>query len=509
MLTLDMPETAGSRDMPPVVFLHGKHTKALEEEGCKACHNKTEGEKEPEGFSFSFKNTRSLPPEAAMEAYHEECSGCHQRTMEKAKPSGPLTGQCRACHRPDPDLRSAWEPILFSKSLHYRHASSSSIKFKPQEYDKNCGACHHVYNEELEKTVYKEGEEGSCRYCHKESRTDDTRSFRNAAHTDCVNCHIRLSEADKDAGPVLCEGCHSRRGKAKIEKLEEVPRMKAGQPDAVLMAAWIEEAAKEGKLPSQRMQPVAFNHKKHENAADFCRTCHHASLEPCMDCHTLTGAEDGEFVSIETAMHDEATTKSCVGCHEVQKTHKDCAGCHSLMDVRAFADRDCRHCHGVGEDLLKPLPQEEEDAAKIAASAISQRAETRKKIRDEDIPEKVTIDIMADVYEGATFPHRKITAALSEKIEKSELARRFHGSRPETLCMGCHHNSPASLTPPRCASCHNPHERSGETDRPGLKGAYHGQCIDCHDQMGIEKPAATDCTGCHKKRSAEKEANRG
>ena len=30
--------------------------------------------------------------------------------------------------------------------------------------------------------------------------------------------------------------------------------------------------------------------------------------------------------------------------------------------------------------------------------------------------------------------------------------------------------------------------------KPDLKTAYHQQCIGCHTEMGIEKPAATACT---------------
>lgn len=503
MLTIDLPKPDGTQKMPAVSFRHDQHTSALADKGCKACHRQKSADEKPARFDFAFKNTDKIGPEAAMKQFHGECAGCHRKMRDNGQTSGPLTGECRACHQRQSGISSNRQAIEFSKSLHYRHTESNKIVFKPDTNDKNCGACHHVYNEELEKTVYKKGEEGSCRYCHKQTRVDDTRSYRMAAHTDCVNCHKRLSDVDKDAGPVDCAGCHSKTAQAEIEKIEEVPRMKRDQPDAVLMADWMEEAVENGELPDQRMAPVAFDHKTHESATETCRACHHASLEPCRKCHTSKGDKQGDYVALGGAMHAGDSAKSCVGCHDAAKQHKNCAGCHRQMTKNAFADRNCRQCHDIDEGRLKPLPKKPEQQAKIAEFAIEKRPETLNRVADEKIPEKVTIDIMADQYKGATFPHRKIVKALAEKTGESELAKAFHNAQKETLCMGCHHNSPASLTPPRCASCHQFKRESPADSRPALKGAYHGQCIGCHDQMQIKKPAATDCTACHKKQKED------
>ncbi|MCP4020221.1 MAG: cytochrome c3 family protein, partial [Desulfobacteraceae bacterium] len=65
---------------------------------------------------------------------------------------------------------------------------------------------------------------------------------------------------------------------------------------------------------------------------------------------------------------------------------------------------------------------------------------------------------------------------------------------------GCHHNSPASLTPPKCSSCHGK-SSDLKADKPGLKGAYHGQCITCHQKMEVKTVLPTDCTKCHEKKS--------
>ena len=86
---------------------------------------------------------------------------------------------------------------------------------------------------------------------------------------------------------------------------------------------------------------------------------------------------------------------------------------------------------------------------------------------------------------------------LQEGIQASSLAVHFHGS-PDQLCRGCHHNSPAGGVPPRCESCHGKPFNELNLFIPGLLGAYHQQCIGCHEEMEI--PGSTGCTDCHEKK---------
>jgi hypothetical protein len=116
------------------------------------------------------------------------------------------------------------------------------------------------------------------------------------------------------------------------------------------------------------------------------------------------------------------------------------------------------------------------------------------------IPEKVTIGRLSNQFEPAVFPHGKIVNTLIEKIRDSKLAGYYH-SEKGTLCQGCHHNSPSAEKPPACSSCHGETIEGADAFRPGLVGAYHQQCIGCHDAMGIEKPDARDCNGCHVEKS--------
>jgi len=71
----------------------------------------------------------------------------------------------------------------------------------------------------------------------------------------------------------------------------------------------------------------------------------------------------------------------------------------------------------------------------------------------------------------------------------------------DTLCQACHHNTPAGAKkPPRCVNCHGKPFDDKQPNRPGLKAAYHGQCMSCHKAMDLKKPVNTDCVGCHKEK---------
>lgn len=83
-----------------------------------------------------------------------------------------------------------------------------------------------------------------------------------------------------------------------------------------------------------------------------------------------------------------------------------------------------------------------------------------------------------DLYEPARFPHR-------EHAKMSEMSGK---------CVMCHHyNPPGGVLP--CSDCHAAEStvRSLDLSKPGLKGAYHRQCVNCHREWG----SATDCESCH------------
>jgi octaheme c-type cytochrome (tetrathionate reductase family) len=63
-------------------------------------------------------------------------------------------------------------------------------------------------------------------------------------------------------------------------------------------------------------------------------------------------------------------------------------------------------------------------------------------------------------------------------------------------CQSCHED----LTEKEFRKCSQCHLESNEPDDPariGLKGAYHRQCIGCHEKQPNQAKAPTDCVGCH------------
>jgi len=77
--------------------------------------------------------------------------------------------------------------------------------------------------------------------------------------------------------------------------------------------------------------------------------------------------------------------------------------------------------------------------------------------------------------------------------------RFMHGKHAAVVqdCSRCHHLRPeaedASETV-RCSACHQQSFNPKHPERPGLKAAYHQQCMGCHEQMN---KGPVDCKGCH------------
>lgn len=531
------------KQMPAVDFRHDQHTLALGDNSCLSCH--VAGD---DGLVFLFKRSAIGDPQTDREIYHGNCMACHAERAAAGAASGPLSGNCRGCHSRTAQTADSWIPPAFSASLHYRHESAELIP-PATGSQTNCAACHHQYDTELGKTVYRQGEEDSCRYCHAIQPAEDgrlarpdrrslftlpfsgsgrkdgaattvavepvektIRSLSAAAHGACVACHQALSATHERAtGPLDCAGCHTRQGQEKHRVVEPVPRLKRNQPDAVLMASWLNAAASTPEAVATAIaanpSPVPFDHLAHELSvaqSTSCRDCHHNSLTACAECHTRTGAPQGDHVSLNQAMHDAGSAGSCIGCHQSRAlTRADCAGCHAAGPRTPLHERGCATCHAVEKAALPRRPMAAAERIEVAAATLNDRRNDRAAMGSlpdpERIPDRVRIDGLKDQYEGVDMPHRKMVLELARRVEGSGLARTFHAD-PLTLCAGCHHNSPADFNPPKCASCHSTHPPGPGDGRPALMGAYHNQCMGCHTRMEIAKPAATACNECHPKR---------
>jgi hypothetical protein len=486
VITLALPESLGDARRPAVEFDHASHTAALENEGCAACHR---SEREGELVFDLERSVKREDDEALMNYYHDSCMGCHKRRAGRNQRTGPVT--CGDCHLEQAAGRSARDPMRFDYSLHGRHSQAESDK---------CERCHHVYNEEKKALEYKKGAESACADCHGERDEGNNLSLANASHQACVNCHIERAGEGEKSGPETCVGCHDASEKEKIEKLAEIPRIERDQPKAV----WIDgEGGMSGK--------VAFDHFSHEPLAASCSSCHHRTLDACRECHTLRGSAKGGNVTSEGAYHAAHSEHSCVGCHARETAGAKCAGCHHTLEPPP-AESACRTCHSepVPPPIMSSAPAEQlamsvagssapaPQPPKSAPPVFTEVQLTPLPAYSDDFPESVTIEAIAAEYEPSILPHGKIVAALDRSIRESKLAKRFHG-QTEVLCSGCHHQTPVGVRPTACGSCHAD-ESHPTLDKPALKAAYHLQCIECHEKIGIDKQG---CTDCHDKASGE------
>jgi len=474
----------GQLERLPVTFLHQKHTEALEKKNkdCKTCHLVENDRLVPK-----YKRLQNTTQQEVMDIYHVNCIACHKEFIAAKEKSGPVV--CGECHRNRPDIVSIWQPIGMDRSLHYRHSKAQNEK---------CEKCHHQYNEVTKKLYYAEGKEGTCRYCHKDVVEENRISLRQASHLACIDCHSKTLAKYSDAGPITCGGCHDPAQQKLIEKLKVVPRMKRNQPDKVFVR--ISKSGLKNTIPATRMKMVPFNHKAHENYNDTCRVCHHANLNACIKCHTIQGTKEGNQVTLEESMHRLDVNMSCLGCHDLSQRDPKCAGCHAdIARTRQQDPNACGACHMADvNQVAKSIEFTEEKD--LAAMFLNARIPLTSGYAESDIPEQVEIKMLTDQYGPVRLPHRKIVQTLSDNIKDNKIVRYFHPDK-NTLCQGCHHHSPAAKKPPSCASCHGRPFDERDPFKPGLMAAYHRQCMECHEAMGIEKPVATNCTACHRKKS--------
>ena len=484
VITFDMMEAFGKLKKPKAVFLHDQHTDALEKKNkdCMACHKTEKGRMSPK-----FMRLKDISREELTKIYCDNCTQCHSETIAAGEKAGPV--KCGECHKERPLIKSSRVPMGFDKSLHFRHYSAQNNQ---------CDRCHHEYDEKSKKLFYAKGKEGTCRYCHKKEVKSDgeekVMSMRLASHMACIDCHQKTQAKHMAAGPVRCAGCHDAKAQLKIKKMDRVPRLQRGQPDAVL----IKTGEKYGPEPT--MMRVPFSHQAHEQYTDTCRVCHLASLESCAKCHPLTNTKVGKKITLETAFHKIGHQSSCIGCHSSKQQDKNCSGCHAFIakgDQKELST--CLRCH------MAPLPERTgvlttSKAAMMARLIPQLWQETFGTIYRVSVPEKIVIKDLVDRYEAVEYPHRKVFDTLVKQLQHSKLAQYFHNEET-TLCLGCHHNTPAAGKPPRCGSCHGLPFDKNHLHRPGIKASYHQQCMGCHQKMGIKEYLS--CTACHKERKKD------
>ncbi|UCD76016.1 MAG: cytochrome c3 family protein [Phycisphaerales bacterium] len=104
---------------------------------------------------------------------------------------------------------------------------------------------------------------------------------------------------------------------------------------------------------------------------------------------------------------------------------------------------------------------------------------------ESSVPKMIILDDLEDLYGPVLFDH----------AVHADMATMTTG------CAACHHYTPAGQEHPECRSCHEQHRNgngngngNGDSVRmPGLKGAYHRQCMRCHREWTHD----TACNMCH------------
>jgi hypothetical protein len=103
IITVENKDTFKKLQRPPVKFTHEKHADLYT--NCTECHhtyeyqggkrvNNWNGEGQP--CSECHKVSAEGKTVALMNAFHENCTGCHRQLDKEGKKSGPVT--CGECH---------------------------------------------------------------------------------------------------------------------------------------------------------------------------------------------------------------------------------------------------------------------------------------------------------------------------------------------------------------------------------------------------------------------------
>ncbi len=498
-ITVEMPVVGAGMQRPPVIFDHDQHSKSLNQvkkQDCGTCHILDAIDprlSNPKVAVFKFPKTTFdvTDKNAAMKAYHGECASCHQKLSNEGRKSGPKIGMCGKCHVKKPMVKQtawAWDPI-FNYARHAAHVKAAENK---------CETCHHTYDKEQKKLIYTKNTENTCRACHKATDEENRRSFKKVAHAACIDCHMKLAQEKKKSGPSECKGCHVQPKDLNPEEIGKLPRLVREQKD-MMDLTFGKTPETPAKLPITevtqgpslaRMKAVPFNHKSHEPRTQFCSSCHHYSLEKCANCHSSEAkAKKGIKTTYERIFHDPSSKRACVGCHNTAKENQNCAGCHKMMKP-GMPESSCPVCHrGPSKGQSVEIP---------SIPLVWDK---------EKVPEKLQLDVISKEYKPAELPHQKIIGKLTTISNNSSLARWFHSARDQALCTGCHHKNDfqAIDKAPKCIACHNRPFDPNNLGKPGIMGAYHQQCIGCHQAMG-QKPTALECVKCHQEKDPLKTA---
>ncbi|MCJ7508884.1 MAG: cytochrome c family protein [candidate division Zixibacteria bacterium] len=194
-------------------------------------------------------------------------------------------------------------------------------------------------------------------------------------------------------------------------------------------------------------QPVSFSHEMHSLVAESCAVCHHHSetgqTPSCTKCHATSVVSEKSSTTVLREAY-----------------HRQCIGCHKKMEMGPTGCADC-HTKSAG-----------------SIGKVVQKASEGKK--SEKGPDTFILNALEKQYEPVMFSHGTHTQVADD-------------------CATCHHRSGPEQTL-ACKECHRAPFDPKNLNMPGLKGAYHLQCMGCHKEMGS---GPVGCTECHAKKISQ------
>lgn len=120
-------------------------------------------------------------------------------------------------------------------------------------------------------------------------------------------------------------------------------------------------------------------------------------------------------------------------------------------------------------------------------------------------PETVVLDSIAQHYEPVSFEHAMHVDLVGDDNCSTCHHHTVGTSVVKETCKKCHSTS-VEADSAACKDCHSDKRFEVEylekiesdhqlyhVGKPGLKGAYHQNCLGCHEEMG----APTGCQDCH------------
>ncbi len=126
------------------------------------------------------------------------------------------------------------------------------------------------------------------------------------------------------------------------------------------------------------------------------------------------------------------------------------------------------------------------------------------------VPDRVAIGGLANLYQAVDFDHSLHVEAAGEctschhkpfgkpepcatchdePVAPSAFVHELHWEVED--CTGCHHKQATGDL--RCLSCHPAEPEPERLEVIGLKGAYHGLCLQCHGETASD----ASCGLCH------------